>query len=132
MMSQADRKEVGDGYALAGVDLEKISKSWGNTSGLKPLGRAVLIAPYTPERKHSLIQLPDAVLGNDLAIEQRAVVIEAGPRAWMNEDQPRAKPGDKVLVAKFSGYMAVGTADGKQYRFVNDNDIFAGIEVEQS
>lgn len=101
-----------------------------NNSGLKPLGRAVLIEPYVPERKNTLIQLPDEVMAKDLSIEMRAIIIEVGPRAWMDEDQARAKPGDKVLVSKFAGVMAVGTADGKQYRLINDKDIFAQIEVE--
>lgn len=101
-----------------------------NKSGLRPLGRAVLIQPYVPERKASLIQLPDEILAKDLSIEMRAIVIQAGDRAWMDEGVPRAYPGDKVLVSKFAGAMAIGTADGVQYRFVNDKDIFAQIEVE--
>lgn len=101
-----------------------------NDSGLKPLGRAVLIQPYEPERKESIIVLPDEVHGRHQMIEQRAVVVEVGPTAWCDEPVPRAKVGDKVLVARYSGYMAQGTRDGKQYRFVNDRDIFAAIESE--
>ena len=101
-----------------------------NQSGLKPLGRAVLIQPYIPERKQSIIVIPDEILGRDQMLEQRATVIAVGISAWAGEPEPRAKPGDKVIVAKFAGYMATGTADGKPYRFVNDNDIFAAIEVE--
>lgn len=101
-----------------------------NESGLKPLGRAVLIAPYMPERKESIIILTDETVGRDQMVEQRAVIVEVGATCWEDETVPRAKPGDRVLVARYSGYMAVGTADGKQYRFVNDRDIFAAIEVE--
>jgi len=101
-----------------------------NKSGLKPLGRAVLIAPYAPERRNSVIVMPDEVMGRDQMLEQRAVVVEVGPSAWCDEPMPRAKPGDKVLVARFSGFMATGTADGQPYRFVNDRDIFAAIETE--
>lgn len=102
-----------------------------NESGLKPLGRAVLIQPYTPERKESVIVLPDQVQATQQMVDQRAVVIEVGPNAWCDEPTPRAKPGDKVLVARYAGFMATGTSDGNQYRFVNDRDIFAAIEVEQ-
>lgn len=98
-----------------------------NSSGLFPLGRAVLIRPYTPERQQGLIQLPDEVKGRDQMLEQRAQVIAIGPSAWHDEPQPRAKVGDKVLVSKFSGYMAKGTLDDQQYRFVNDRDIFAAL-----
>ena len=101
-----------------------------NESGLKPLGRAVLLAPYIPERKESLIVLPDEVAGRQQMIDQRAIVVEVGACCWEDESMPRAKAGDKVLVARFAGYMATGTKDGQPYRFVNDRDIFAAIEVE--
>lgn len=101
-----------------------------NKSGLKPAGRAVLVKPYQPQLKESVIVLPDSVKTGQQALEQRAIVIEIGPSAWAGEDVPRAKVGDKVLVSAYAGFMAVGTADGEQYRIVNDRDIFATIEVE--
>ena len=102
-----------------------------NTSGLTPLGRAVLVEHYEPEKKGSLIEIPDIVKDRTLMVEQRAVVIECGPACWPDEP-PRAKPGDKVLISKMSGYMAMGPADGKRYRLVNDRDIFAAITKEES
>lgn len=100
-----------------------------NNSGLVPLGRAVLVEHYEPEKKDSLIEIPDIVKERTLMVEQRAIVIEVGPACWPDEP-PRAKPGDKVLISKMSGYMCKGTADGKQYRIINDRDIFAGISKE--
>lgn len=100
-----------------------------NTSGLKPLGCAVLVKPYEPDRSASLIVLPSMVKDRDLMVEQRAVVVECGPACWPNEP-PRAKPGDRVLIAKHSGYLAQSTADGEMYRLVNDRDIFAAITGE--
>lgn len=102
-----------------------------NKSGVRPLGRAVLVKPYTPERKESLIVMPEFAQERDQMVEQRALVVDVGPHAWIDEPSPRAKPGDKVLVSKFAGYMVKGTADNEQYRLVNDRDIFAAIEVEQ-
>lgn len=100
-----------------------------NKSGLKPLGRAVLIKPYEPERLSSVLIIPDSATEGMHMLEHRAVVIEIGDYCWPDEPA-RAKVGDKVLVARFAGFMAKGTADGEQYRFVNDKDIFAAIEVE--
>lgn len=99
-----------------------------NKSGLIPLGRAVLVAPDEEERKDSLIEIPDFVKERNVAIDTRVVVIEVGPHCWPDEDAPRAKPGDKVLVSKMAGYVAKGPADGKVYRFINDRDIFARIK----
>jgi len=101
-----------------------------NESGLKPLGRAVLVKHYEPERKGSMIVMPDSVSDKVLMVEQRAVVIEVGPACWPDEP-PRAKPGDKILISKMSGYMAVGTKDGQRYRIINDRDIFAAIVEEK-
>jgi co-chaperonin GroES (HSP10) len=101
-----------------------------NKSGLVPCGHAVLVQPYEPEKPGSFIVMPDSIKERNLMVEMRAVVIEAGPEAWIEEKVPRAMPGDKVLIAKYAGHLATGTADGKQYRLVNDRDIFCQIEVE--
>lgn len=100
-----------------------------NTSGMMPVGKAVLVQPYEPEKK-GMIELPESVEARLRTVEQRAVVVAVGPSCWYDEDQPRAMPGDKVLISAFSGYMATGPKDGKQYRFVNDKDIFARIVEE--
>lgn len=103
-----------------------------NTSGLKPLGRAVLVQAYEPERKKGLIEIPGVVSDRMQMVENRAVVIEVGADAWSDEAQPRAAAGDRVLITKFAGFMAVGPLDGKHYRLVNDRDIFCGIVGEPS
>ena len=102
-----------------------------NRSGLRPLGVAVLIKPYEPERKGGLIEIPDVVQGRMAMIDNRAIVVEVGPAAWHDEPMARAKAGDKVLVTKFSGFMAKGPLDGEQYRIVNDRDLFCGISDEE-
>lgn len=100
---------------------------WPNPSGLHPLGCAVLIEPYEPEIAKGMLVLPQDVKERTTMIEMRAVVIEVGPACWPDEP-PRAKPGDKVFVTKFAGHMVVGTKNGKQYRLVNDRDIFCRLE----
>lgn len=100
-----------------------------NTSGLVPLGRAVLVQIYEPERRDSLIAIPDFVQERGAAVETRATVIEVGTACWPDEP-PRAKPGDRVLISKLAGFVAKGTKDGQIYRFVNDRDIFARIAEE--
>lgn len=97
-----------------------------NESGLSPLGRAVLVEYYEPERKESMIVIPDNVKDRTTMVEQRATVVECGPVCWPDEPR-RASPGDRVLIAKYSGYAAIGPADGKRYRIINDRDVFAKI-----
>lgn len=102
-----------------------------NTSGVAPLGRAVLVEYYEPERKGSLIIVPESVRKGEVLIEQRAVVVEIGPACWPDEPV-RARIGDRVLIARLSGYAMTGPADGKLYRIVNDRDIFARIDHEEN
>lgn len=105
-------------------------KTISNTSGVAPLGRAVLVEYYEPERKAGVIVVPESVREKEVLLEQRAVVVECGPACWPDEP-PRARPGDRVLIARMSGYALTGPADGKRYRIVNDRDIFARIEHEE-
>lgn len=102
-----------------------------NNSGLKPLGRAVLLRHYEPERHQGVIVIPENVKDRTLLVEQRAEVIELGPNCYPDEPA-RCQPGDKVLISRMAGYLAVGPADGKRYVMVNDRDIFAKITKDNN
>lgn len=95
-----------------------------NPSGLAPLGRAILLEPFEPERERSSIALPASVLATERMLDVKLRVIELGPECYPDEAD-RCKPGDVVFIAKMSGFQAKGPKDGKMYRFVNDRDVFA-------
>lgn len=97
-----------------------------NQSGLAPLGRAILVEPFEPERRASVIALPDSVLETERMLDVKVRVIELGPECYP-EEADRCKPGDVVFIAKLSGFKARGPKDGKMYRLVNDRDVFALI-----
>lgn len=104
------------------------TRSIANTSGLKPVGRAVLVRPYViEERTTGGIILPTETVKRDQLAEQRAVIIAIGSEAWRGEKEPRAAIGDRILFAKWAGYQAIGPADAGTYRIVNDTDIFTVI-----
>lgn len=108
-------------------------ESLSNNSGLRPKGHAVLVKPYEEvERKAGLIAIPAHVKERHMLLESKAKVIEVGGEAWKDEKGPRALPGDIVLIAQFSGHMAVGPKDGLQYRLVNGRDIFAVVEENEN
>ena len=94
-----------------------------NTSGLRPLGRAVLLRLV--ERKKGLIVIPPSAEERLAMIETEMEVVEVGPECWPDEKQPRCKPGDIVMISRMAGWMAGESADGSTYRMVNDRDIFA-------
>lgn len=99
-----------------------------NLSGIKPKGRAVLIEMIElEEMKATVIAIPDSVRRSSSVMDQKARVIEIGGECWSDEKEPRAKPGDRVLVTKLAGWVTQGK-DGKVYRLVNDRDIFGQLE----
>ena len=102
-----------------------------NKSGVTPVGRAVLLQTYQPERKASIIALPPSVMQNDIALEARATVIAIGQHAWHDEPTPRCQVGDRVMVAMMAGKLVQGPLDDQWYRLVNDRDIYATIEEKQ-
>jgi co-chaperonin GroES (HSP10) len=95
-----------------------------NASGWSPAGRAVLVLPDEIAEKSSTIVIPKTVTDRTKLMQDRATIVEIGPMCWAEEETPRAKVGDKVILAAFSGYILEGD-DGKEYRFVNERDIFA-------
>ena len=102
-----------------------------NESGLKPLGRAVLLQMYEPEKKRGLIEIPEQVKESAAVMENRATVLAIGAACWLDEPEPRCIVGDQVIITKLAGYVARGPADGKLYRMVNDRDIFCKITKER-
>lgn len=92
----------------------------------------MLLEPYVvEERTAGGLLLPPSVRTKDQIAEQKAVVMAVGNGPWDDRDPPRAKVGDKILFAKWAGYAAVGPADGKDYRVVNNTDIFMRITKEK-
>ena len=79
---------------------------------------------------HVLHGMTFSVRKGEVLLEQRGVVIETGPLVGVTEGQPRAVPGERVLIAAYSGYAMKGPADGKLYRIVNERDIFAVIHSD--
>lgn len=102
----------------------------GNPSGLEPVGQAVLVRPYEPPMVEGMIIIPDQARERMQLLETRAVVIAIGPAAWQDEAQPRVKVGDRVLIAKMAGVVAVGIKDGVTYRLVNGRDVFCKLKGE--
>lgn len=85
--------------------------------------------------------IPDKLRNNSIMVEMRVIVLELGDMAYRKDNQtwfermfttfrPRCKPGDKIMVNDYSGAIVVGSLDGKQYRLVNDEDVFVVIEEE--
>lgn len=119
--------------AAAAVHFECGELAMVNETGIEPVGRAILVEPYEPERAASIIQLPDHILANERVMDVKVRCVAIGPEAWKaqmlggKDEPPRCFPGDVIMVARFSGHVTKGPKDGKMYRLVNDRDIFAKV-----
>jgi len=106
--------------------------SLSNTSGVVPLGRAVLLMMTETSLKSEIIVLPDGTKSRQAMLDSEGIVIAMGPLCGVGEpgeDGCRCKVGDRVVVAAMSGSMRIG-ADKRLYRIVNHRDIYARLEGE--
>jgi len=95
-----------------------------NTSGLKPVGRALLVELYSVPTHSGPIELPPDVVQKNQLAQQKAVVVACGPFAYGSEPVPRCVPGDHIIFGKYAGYQTTGPSDGKAYRLIEDNAVF--------
>lgn len=99
-----------------------------NESGLRPKGRCVLVKPEELAIQKGKIIVLDSTVAEAHMLQMQVRVVEVGPYCWPEEPEPRARAGDLVMIAKMSGSLVVGPKDGKQYRAINDRDVFIQVE----
>lgn len=103
-----------------------------NPSGLKPVGHRVLVRPIVTERKtESGILLHETFAEREDMAQIEAEVIEVGLSAWADQTVSGvwAKPGDRVVIAKYSGLIHKGK-DGLTYRIISDLDVVGVLTNE--
>ena len=102
-----------------------------NKTGIHPLGHAVLVEAFEPERAVSLLVIPDEVRQQMRVLENRVRVLEIGLAAWEDEKAPRAKVGDIVLVVKHTGAVVTSPVNNRLYRLVSDRDIYCRLDIKE-
>lgn len=108
-----------------------------NPSGVIPLEFKCVVKPSEVEVDPALarakaagLQLPPDMLEREFMAQIHAEFIAAGGNAFEDwHDARLPQPGDKVLIAKYSGVTIRG-ADGQEYRIINDKDLAAIIILE--
>lgn len=110
-----------------------------NPSGILPTEFKVLILPdqasdkFTlPDGRASSLVKPDDVKDKDSFAQQDGTIIAvsglafsyAAQSEWDSAGQKKPAAGDRVSYARYAGALKKGK-DGKDYRIVNDKDIFA-------
>lgn len=102
------------------------SKSPFNTSGIVPVGPRVLILPdkVAAETASGLVTMTGMEQAREELAQTEGFIVAVGPMAWHDRPAPWAKPGDRVIFAKYAGLVCPG-ADGSKYRLINDLDVVA-------
>lgn len=103
-----------------------------NTSGIWPVGYRVLVKP-DPIRETTAggIYIAETVRDSRHQAQTTGVFVCAGEFAWKEYQSAWAKPGDRVIFARYGGLDLEG-ADGEKYRLLNDEQItgLAGPELD--
>jgi chaperonin GroES len=123
-----------------------------NNSGLKPVGRHILVKPDEIEEvTEGGILLPEETRTRYGQAVSTGVVVDIGPDAFTHGttevyrlvdgqmrlverrtdgyQHPFCKVGDRICFAKFAGKGIPGK-DGDQYRIMNDEDVTGLADVE--
>jgi len=96
-----------------------------NGSGIWPVGYRVLVRPDPIEETTAGgIIIAETIRDAHGQAQTTGTLVACGPDAWREFQGKWAKPGDKVLFAKYGGLMIEGL-DGQQYRLLNDEQITA-------
>lgn len=99
-----------------------------NTSGYYPAGYRVLVRPDPiDKRTKGGILLPETARDDHGRAQTLGTLVALGPFAWDRYPRHWAKPGDRVLFAKYGGLHLRGT-DGADYRMLNDEQITAVVD----
>ena len=98
-----------------------------------PVGHHLLVLPEIVEEKTTGgIYIPETVRDKEQNGATRGTLISCGPNAWQafDDGKPWAKPGDKVVFARYAGFI-IDDDNGEKYRLINDEDIIAVIRQSE-
>lgn len=96
---------------------------------IKPTGHHVLIKLREVERKSSGgILLAESTHKKEQAGGQFAEIIDVGPTAWAEYEEPWAKIGDTVITVRYAGaQFDYDDEQYKLYRIINDDEIISVV-----
>lgn len=101
-----------------------------NTSGYYPAGYRVLVKPDPiDKRTKGGIFIPDTAVEDHGRAQMLGTLVAIGPFAWHDYPAAWAKPGSRVLFARYGGLHLRGK-DGLEYRMLNDEQITAVVDAE--
>ena len=102
---------------------------------LKPVNDKIVVKPNENKEEKTVggIILPDQAIEAESYLSICAKVVRVGPLCWRDRESGErwrcddwAKPGDWVIIPKFTQFKM--DIEGKEYRFVNDDEIIAVID----
>lgn len=120
---------------LLWIIIKVILKKWRkkmNKSGLIPHDFKVLVYPdEIKEVTEGGVHLPDSVKKKEAHAQIYGELIATGKNAFLEWRGDNPKIGDRVCIGKYTGRILKGK-DDKEYRLLNDDDIWASLEKGES
>lgn len=103
-----------------------------NSSGIFPVGYRVLVKPDPiKETTAGGIIIAETIRDSRHQAQTTGTLVAVGDFAWKEYPWHWAKPGDRVIFARYGGLDLEG-ADGEHYRMLNDEQItgLAGPDLD--
>lgn len=101
-----------------------------NFTGISPVGWKILIEVVTPtelqEFESKGLEIPETVKQRYTNATVVGLVVELGKDCYNDKDFPGGpwcKPGDYVVMSPHTGVRIKSPKDGKDYRFINEDNI---------
>lgn len=91
----------------------------------RPCGHRVLVMPDDVEEMRGSLYVPQSVRDKEQYEQIFGTVVRIGRNAWKGFDDghPWAEVGDRVMIAKYGGFIVQNPKTGECLRLLNDEDI---------
>lgn len=100
-----------------------------NTSGIWPVEFKVLVKiDKIGEKTAGGIIIPNTTKDKQELAHTKATVIAVGGNSFEDWKEPIPKPGSRVIMAMYAGYLNKGD-DGEEYRLCQDKEIAALLDT---
>ena len=103
----------------------------------EPLGHHVLVYPDQVNDRIGSIFLTQQTRQQEQLARIFGTVVKVGPQAWKAHDptgrgegEPWAKPGDRIVFAKYGGFVLEDPDTKECYRLLNDEDVTCKVNEE--
>lgn len=94
-------------------------------TAIEPVGHRVLVYPDQIADRRGSLYVPADVRSREQYAHIFGTIVKAGPQAWkaFDDGKPWVQVGERVVFAKYGGFVIEDPDTKELYRVLNDEDI---------